>query len=75
MAIRDKKLISNIGLQVVIAMIIGALVGLYMGEGAAIFGPLGTVFIHLIKMLVIPLVVVSIIAGAASLGNSHLLGR
>ncbi|WP_374702347.1 dicarboxylate/amino acid:cation symporter [Shewanella sp. GutCb] len=66
---------NNIGLQVVIAMIIGALVGLYMGEDAAIFGPLGTIFIHLVKMLVIPLVVVSIIAGAASLGNSPSAGK
>ncbi|WP_443020016.1 dicarboxylate/amino acid:cation symporter [Shewanella sp. KX20019] len=65
----------NIGLQVVIAMIIGALVGFFMGEDAAIFGPLGTIFIHLVKMLVIPLVVVSIIAGAASLGNSPSAGK
>ncbi|PKG72961.1 dicarboxylate/amino acid:cation symporter [Shewanella sp. GutCb] len=71
----EKKLMNNIGLQVVIAMIIGALVGLYMGEDAAIFGPLGTIFIHLVKMLVIPLVVVSIIAGAASLGNSPSAGK
>ncbi|QQX82609.1 dicarboxylate/amino acid:cation symporter [Shewanella sp. KX20019] len=72
---RDKKLMHNIGLQVVIAMIIGALVGFFMGEDAAIFGPLGTIFIHLVKMLVIPLVVVSIIAGAASLGNSPSAGK
>ncbi|WP_220743485.1 dicarboxylate/amino acid:cation symporter [Shewanella colwelliana] len=60
----------NIGVQVVIAMIIGALVGFIMGEDASIFAPLGTIFIHLIKMLVIPLVLVSIISGAASLGDS-----
>ncbi|WP_299796527.1 dicarboxylate/amino acid:cation symporter [uncultured Shewanella sp.] len=72
---RNKNLMHNIGLQVVIAMIIGALVGLFMGESAAVFGPLGTIFIHLIKMLVIPLVVVSIIAGAASLGDSPSAGK
>ncbi|WP_373293452.1 dicarboxylate/amino acid:cation symporter [Shewanella hanedai] len=66
---------GNIGLQVIIAMIIGGVVGLLMGEGAAIFAPLGTLFIHLIKMLVIPLVAVSIIAGAASLGNSPSAGK
>ncbi|WP_442802085.1 MULTISPECIES: dicarboxylate/amino acid:cation symporter [unclassified Shewanella] len=66
---------GNIGIQVIIAMIIGGLVGLIMGEGAAIFAPLGTLFIHLIKMLVIPLVAVSIIAGAASLGNSPSAGK
>lgn len=75
MGIQVKKLMGNIGLQVIIAMIIGGVVGLLMGEGAAIFAPLGTLFIHLIKMLVIPLVAVSIIAGAASLGNSPSAGK
>ena len=75
MGIQAKKLMGNIGLQVIIAMIIGGVVGLLMGEGAAIFAPLGTLFIHLIKMLVIPLVAVSIIAGAASLGNSPSAGK
>lgn len=69
------KLLGNIGVQVVIAMIIGAVVGLLMGESAAMFAPLGTIFINLVKMLVIPLVVVSIIAGAASLGNSPSAGK
>ncbi|WP_427980254.1 dicarboxylate/amino acid:cation symporter [Agarivorans sp.] len=68
-------LYKNIGVQVVIAMIIGALVGALMGEQAAIFAPLGTIFIHLIKMLVIPLIGVSIIAGAANLGNSPEAGK
>jgi Na+/H+-dicarboxylate symporter len=73
--VQAKNLMGNIGLQVIIAMIIGGVVGLLMGEGAAIFAPLGTLFIHLIKMLVIPLVAVSIIAGAASLGNSPSAGK
>ncbi|WP_373869466.1 dicarboxylate/amino acid:cation symporter [Agarivorans gilvus] len=68
-------LYKNIGVQVVIAMVIGALVGALMGEQAAIFAPLGTIFIHLIKMLVIPLIGVSIIAGAANLGNSPEAGK
>lgn len=69
------KLIKNIGFQVVIAMIIGAAVGAFMGESAAVFAPLGSIFIHLIKMLVIPLVAVSIIAGAANLGDSPSAGK
>ncbi|MCL1042527.1 dicarboxylate/amino acid:cation symporter [Shewanella marisflavi] len=56
-------------------MIIGAAVGFIMGEEASIFAPLGTIFIHLIKMLVIPLVLVSIISGAASLGDSPSAGK
>ena len=65
----------NIGLQVVIAMIVGALIGAVMGEGASVFAPLGSIFIHLITMLVVPLVAVSIISGAANLGASPSAGK
>ncbi|MGI2257860.1 dicarboxylate/amino acid:cation symporter [Shewanella sp. GXUN23E] len=70
-----QSIFKNIGVQVVIAMIIGALAGFALGEQAAIFAPLGTIFISLVKMLVIPLVLVSIVAGAASLGNSPAAGK
>ena len=72
---KNKGLMSNIGAQVIIAMIIGTMVGSYMGESAAMFAPLGSVFIHLIKMLVIPLVAVAIITGAANLGDSPAAGK
>ncbi|MCF1428871.1 MAG: dicarboxylate/amino acid:cation symporter [Shewanella sp.] len=70
-----QSIFKNIGVQVVIAMIIGAFAGFAMGEQASIFAPLGTIFISLVKMLVIPLVLVSIVAGAASLGNSPAAGK
>lgn len=72
---KKQKLLANIGIQVVIAMLLGVLVGAIMGHGAAIFAPLGSLFIHLIKMLVIPLIAVAIISGAAGLGNSHAAGK
>lgn len=67
--------LRNIGVQVVIAMIVGTLVGALMGPKAAVFTPLGTIFINLIKMLVIPLVIVAIISGSASLGNTGNTGK
>lgn len=70
-----KKWLSSIGMQVVIAMLIGAVVGHLMGADAAVFAPLGTLFISLIKMLVIPLVLVAIVVGAASLGDSPSAGK
>lgn len=69
------SLMKNIGVQVVIAMFVGAFVGAMMGHSASIFAPLGSIFIHLIKMLVIPLVAVAIISGAAGLGNSQSAGK
>ena len=75
MTILKKSLFSNIGVQVVIAMVIGTAVGAYMGPSAEMFAPLGAIFIHLIKMLVIPLVAVAIITGAANLGDSPAAGK
>jgi Na+/H+-dicarboxylate symporter len=68
-------LFKNIRTHVVIAMIVGTLVGATMGPSAAMFAPLGSIFINLIKMLVIPLVAVALISGAANLGNSHLADK
>tara|TARA_Y100000310_G_scaffold167458_2_gene167213 strand:+ start:976 stop:1170 length:195 start_codon:yes stop_codon:yes gene_type:complete len=59
---QSKSLLANIGVQVVIAMIIGTAVGAFMGQSAAMFAPLGAIFINLIKMLVIPLVAVALIS-------------
>jgi proton glutamate symport protein len=70
-----KRVLNNIGVQVVVAMLLGTLVGAMMGDGAAVFAPLGSLFIHLIMMLVVPLIAISIVAGAAGLGGSPAAGR
>jgi Na+/H+-dicarboxylate symporter len=69
-----KKLLKNLGIWILIAMIIGIVVGSLMGPDASAFKPLGDLFIQLIKMLVVPLVLVSIISGAASLGETKSAG-
>ena len=56
-------------------MVAGVVAGVVMGEGASVLTPLGTLFIQLIKMLVVPLVAISIISGAASLGSSRSAGK
>ncbi|MFR9720450.1 dicarboxylate/amino acid:cation symporter [Aeromonas diversa] len=71
----SKGLVKNIGFQVMVAMVLGAAVGAAMGEQATLFAPLGNLFIQLIKMLVIPLVAVAIISGAANLGASPAAGK
>ncbi|PNH89689.1 dicarboxylate/amino acid:cation symporter [Vibrio diazotrophicus] len=73
--LKQKNLLQNIGVQVVIAMVLGTLIGAVMGHDATMFSPLGAIFINLIKMLVIPLVAVALISGAAGLGNSHSAGK
>ena len=70
-----KKLLKNLGVWILVAMVAGVVVGIAMGEEAKMFAPLGTLFIQLIKMLVVPLVGISIISGAASLGSSRSAGK
>lgn len=70
-----KKIISDLSVQIIIAMVIGVIAGKLMGESASMFAPLGSLFIQLIRMLVIPLVFVSIVAGSASLGATRSAGR
>lgn len=70
-----KKIISDLSFQILVAMIVGIVVGKSMGPQSAVFAPLGTLFIQLIKMLVVPLVFISIVSGAASLGTSKSAGK
>ena len=69
-----KKLLKNLGVWIIIAMVIGVAVGVVMGPEASMFKSLGDLFIQLIKMLVVPLVAVSIISGAAALGETRSAG-
>ena len=70
-----KKVLKNLGVWILVAMVAGVVAGIVMGEEAQMFAPLGSLFIQLIKMLVVPLVAVSIISGAASLGSSRSAGK
>ena len=56
-----KRLIRNLSLWILVAMVAGVVAGVVMGPEAACFAPLGELFIQLIKMLVVPLVAISII--------------
>ncbi|MDQ1350008.1 MAG: hypothetical protein QG657_309, partial [Acidobacteriota bacterium] len=70
--------------QIFIAMIIGTITGIifqsvYSGKpGGALFTviiSLGTIFIRLLRMVIVPLVFTSITAGVASVGSGKALGR
>jgi len=61
--------------KIFIGLILGVAVGLIFGEKAAIIEPVGTIFLRLITMVVVPLVFVSLMLGTASLGDIRKLGR
>jgi len=56
-------------------MILGIAAGLVFKEQAASLKPIGTLFIRLISLVVVPLVFVSLFLGTASIGNLKKLGR
>lgn len=61
--------------KIFIGLILGIVVGLVFGEKARIIEPVGTIFLRLITMIVVPLVLVSLMLGTASLGDIKKLGR
>ena len=61
--------------KVIIGMILGILVGHYFGEDATVLKPIGTIFVNLIKMVVIPLIFFSILNGVASISDASTFGR
>lgn len=67
--------LDKLGLYIIIATVAGAVVGLVVGPAASMFAPMGNLFMQLIKMVVVPLVLFSLIGGAASLGRSSSAGK
>ena len=62
--------------QVLIAMLVGGLVGFVFGEPLADrIGWIGDLFMKLLRMIIVPLVLTSIISGVASVGGGRALGR
>ncbi len=60
--------------RILAALVLGAAVGLAWGEGATAIGWIGTLFVRLIRMLVVPLVFLTIASGVAALADPKRLG-
>ncbi|RFB05429.1 dicarboxylate/amino acid:cation symporter [Parvularcula marina] len=61
-------------LRVLIALLVGGFVGYLFGDVAASVKPVGDGFVKLIRMLIIPLIFTTIVAGVISLGDPKRLG-
>jgi Na+/H+-dicarboxylate symporter len=61
-------------LRVIIALIAGGIAGYLFGDIAASVKPVGDGFIKLIRMLIIPLVFTTIVAGVIAMGDPKRLG-
>lgn len=69
------SILDSLGKWIILATVLGAVVGLVMGPPAHMLAPVGDLFMSLIKMVVIPMVFFSLVGGAASLGNSKSAGK
>ncbi|WP_125981850.1 dicarboxylate/amino acid:cation symporter [Loigolactobacillus iwatensis] len=68
----------NLGWRILIGLILGLIVGaiFYQNKVAvAILQPIGTIFINLIKMIVLPIVISCLVVGIAKMGDIKKLGR
>lgn len=57
------------------AIVIGTFIGLVFGEKASVIKPLGTIFINLLFMVVVPLVFFSISSAIANMDSMRRLGK
>jgi Na+/H+-dicarboxylate symporter len=82
--IKKKSFLSNLTVQILIAMLIGGIIGIYVHnnyteEAAKEFSGyikmLATVFIRLVQMIISPLVFTTLVVGIAKLGDIKSVGR
>lgn len=70
----------NLSVKIFIALVLSVIVGLIAGADGLPFikwwiAPIGTMFINLIKMMIVPVVFSSLVVGITSLGDTKKLGR
>jgi len=61
--------------KIIWGLIFGVAAGVYFGTAVTEVKPVGDAFLRLIQMIVVPLVLSSLIAGTASLGDPKKMGR
>jgi aerobic C4-dicarboxylate transport protein len=72
---RSQRLYKSLYLQVLIAIVIGVLLGHYFPEAATKFKPLGDGFIKLIKMMIAPIIFCTVVTGIAGMENMKAIGK
>ena len=70
----------NLSIKIFISLILAVIVGVIAGPDSVPFikwwiAPIGTMFINLIKMMIVPVVFTSLIVGMTSIGDTKKLGR
>lgn len=66
---------KDLAVQILCALLLGALVGYLRPQSADSLKPLGDLFIKLIRMLVAPIIFCTVVHGIASVGEAKKVGR
>ncbi len=61
--------------KIIIALLLGVVVGVILGPNAEYIKPIGVLFINLIKMLIVPLIFSSLVVGICSMDDVKKMGR
>ena len=72
---RRRPLYKDLSLQILVAMLLGVLVGYLWPESAESLRPLGDLFIRLVRMIVAPIIFCTVVHGIASVGEARRVGR
>jgi len=64
-----RKIKLSLGKQILIGIVIGLGIGFVSPKAAELLSPIGTVFLRLLKMLIVPLVLFSITSGVCKMGD------
>src|SRR5579862_9892955 len=72
---RKRPWYADRSLQILVAMLLGALVGYLRPQSADSLKPLGDLFIKLVRMLVAPIIFCTVVHGIASVGEAKKVGR
>jgi len=70
-----KLLKANLLTQILIAFIIAIILGIIFGTAIDVLKPLGDLFLRLIKFIIAPLILSTLVVGVASIGDPKSLGR
>ncbi|GAC1649948.1 MAG: C4-dicarboxylate transporter DctP [Gemmatimonadaceae bacterium] len=70
-----KRVIGHLNFQVVVAIVLGVLVGLFAPVAAKAMRPLGDTFVNLVKMVIAPIIFLTIVVGIANMGDLKKLGK
>jgi aerobic C4-dicarboxylate transport protein len=70
-----RRLAHSLYLQVLVAVVIGALIGYFRPRFGEALRPLGEGFIRLVKMLIAPIVFTTVVTGIAKMGDLKKVGR